>query len=270
MSRPFFKLLAVLAVLPVSALAQGDGPPENATQLMDGVYSVVLEAGDGSNPEKSGQVVRVHMNAWNASGEQVSNGEEGITTFVYDAIGRALPAVQKALANASPGDLIAVWISADALFENNRYFEVEDHRVEIRVIDVVAPVPAPLDVAAPPADARILSDGTAIVILDNNENGEQPFVEDQIEVHYSGWTTDGVMFDSTRLREGTAKFPLNLLIGGWQTALPVMHEGETALIWIPGPQAYGNREDRPFSPKGMLVFEVELVAVWESDESEAE
>jgi peptidylprolyl isomerase len=35
-----------------------------------------------------------------------------------------------------------------------------------------------------------------------------------VEVHYSGWTTDGKMFDSSVLRGKTAEFGLDQVIGG--------------------------------------------------------
>ena len=105
------------------------------------------------------------------------------------------------------------------------------------------------------------SDGIGILTLQAGDGVNYPNLENIVVVHYSGWTTDGRMFDSSRLREATASFPLGLLITGWQLAIPELSKGESARIWIPGHMAYDNREDRPFAPKGMLVFDVELIDI---------
>jgi peptidylprolyl isomerase len=79
-----------------------------------------------------------------------------------------------------------------------------------------------------------------------------------VRVHYSGWTTDGKMFDSSVLRGQAATFPLNRVIPGWTEGLQLMAEGEKTRFWIPVELAYKNQPGRP---AGMLVFDVELLQV---------
>ena len=75
-------------------------------------------------------------------------------------------------------------------------------------------------------------------------------------VHYTGWTTDGKMFDSSVPRGKPATFPLDRVIAGWTEGVQLMVEGEKRRFWIPEALAYkGQRE-----PKGMLVFDVELIS----------
>ena len=75
-------------------------------------------------------------------------------------------------------------------------------------------------------------------------------------VHYTGWKTDGTMFDSSVLRGKPATFPLDRVIAGWTEGVQLMVEGEKRRFWIPEALAYkGQRE-----PKGMLVFDVELIS----------
>lgn len=122
-------------------------------------------------------------------------------------------------------------------------------------------VPPPSDVAAPPPDAAVLESGIAYQVSKPGTGTEHATLDDSVVVHYTGWTTDGAMFDSSVLRGEPAEFPLNRLIEGWQLAIPHMVVGEKARFWIPGRLAYDNRPDRPNAPKGMLVFEVELLAI---------
>ena len=79
-------------------------------------------------------------------------------------------------------------------------------------------------------------------------------------MHYSGWTTDGQMFDSSVVRNEPATFPLDRVIAGWTEGVQLMVVGETRRFWIPGALAYDN-SPRPGAPKGMLVFDVELLKI---------
>ena len=118
------------------------------------------------------------------------------------------------------------------------------------------PPPVPLDVAAPPADALKLPNGLAFKILKRGTGTEHPKLTDTIHVNYSGWTTDGKMFDSSRGNPVT--FPLGNLIKGWQAGIPLMIEGEKTRMWIPAELAY---KGNPGGPQGMLVFDIELVKI---------
>jgi len=69
------------------------------------------------------------------------------------------------------------------------------------------------------------------------------------------------MFDSSVVRGEPAEFPLNQVISGWTEGVQLMVVGEKRRFWIPGPLAYDNLPDNPDAPKGMLVFDIELLAV---------
>jgi FKBP-type peptidyl-prolyl cis-trans isomerase len=119
-------------------------------------------------------------------------------------------------------------------------------------------IPAPADVAAPPGDAEKTASGLLSKVLQPGKGTDKPGAEDTVEVHYTGWTTDGKMFDSSVKRGQTAKFPLNAVIAGWTEGLQLMVVGEKRRLWIPENLAY---QGRPGKPAGMLVFDVELISV---------
>ncbi|NIT97387.1 MAG: FKBP-type peptidylprolyl isomerase, partial [Actinobacteria bacterium] len=89
---------------------------------------------------------------------------------------------------------------------------------------------------------------------------EHPTEASSVTVHYTGWTTDGKMFDSSVTRGSAATFPLNRVIPGWTEGVQLMVVGEKRRFWIPGDLAYGD-DPRPGAPAGMLVFDVELIAI---------
>ena len=95
------------------------------------------------------------------------------------------------------------------------------------------PVPAPADVAKAPADAAKTASGLASKVLTPGKGTAKPGPTDMVTVHYSGWTTDGKMFDSSLSQPAPATFPLNRLIKGWGEGLQLMVVGEKTRFWIP-------------------------------------
>ena len=119
---------------------------------------------------------------------------------------------------------------------------------------------APDDVKAPPADAITSPTGLASKVIQAGTGAEKPGPADTVTVHYSGWTTDGKQFDSSVDRGQTISFGLNQVIKGWTEGLQLMVVGEKRRFWIPGNLAYDNLP-MPDAPKGMLVFDIELLGV---------
>ena len=128
-------------------------------------------------------------------------------------------------------------------------------------------IPAPSDVAAPPADAIKTSSGLASKVLRVGLGEIKPTLKSTVVVHYTGWTTDGQMFDSSVARGEPITFPMvrsngqPSVIPGWMEALQLMRQGEKRRVWIPGDLAYDKMPDMPGAPKGMLVFEMELLQI---------
>ncbi len=120
-----------------------------------------------------------------------------------------------------------------------------------------APIPAPSDVAAPPDDAVTTESGLASKVITPGTGDTHPAATDRVTVQYTGWTTDGQMFDSSRTRGEPATFNLDGVIPGWTEGVQLMVTGETRRLWVPQDLAY---RGRPGAPQGMLVFDVELIS----------
>ncbi len=118
-------------------------------------------------------------------------------------------------------------------------------------------IPAPSDVAAPPEGAQMRNSGLYYRVLVEG-TGAAPRIVDSVTVHYTGWTTDGKMFDSSVVRGTPATFALTQVIAGWTEGLQLMKEGGEYRLWIPENLAYQGQAGRP---KGMLVFDVSLLEV---------
>lgn len=121
-----------------------------------------------------------------------------------------------------------------------------------------ATVQAPPDVAMPPADGEKSRTGLVWKVLKKGTGAIHPTPGSKVVVHYSGWTTDGKLFDSSVVRGQALRIPLGNVIPGWREGVMQMVVGEKRRLWIPEKLAYAGRAG---APPGMLVFDVELLKI---------
>ena len=118
-------------------------------------------------------------------------------------------------------------------------------------------IPAPPDVATAPDDATKTRSGVFWKVLKPGTGKRHPSAFNQVTVHYTGWTTNGKMFDSSVARGAPITVPLNGVIAGWTEGIQLMVAGEQRRMWIPEELAYKGKR----GPQGMLVFDLELIEI---------
>ncbi len=87
---------------------------------------------------------------------------------------------------------------------------------------------------------------------------------DNVEVHYTGWLTDGTKFDSSKDRGRPFGFQVGAgrVIKGWDEGVAGMKIGGKRKLTIPAALGYGARgAGKDIPPNATLVFEVELLGV---------
>ena len=115
-----------------------------------------------------------------------------------------------------------------------------------------------------PADTEIQTtvSGLQYSVLAKGTGEERPKGADTVTVHYTGWLTDGTVFDSSRERGEPARFKLMQVIPGWTEGLALMTTGARYKLTIPYDLAYGEAGRPPkIPPKSTLVFDVELLEI---------
>src|SRR5690349_1176564 len=86
-----------------------------------------------------------------------------------------------------------------------------------------APAPAAKQNGIPECkDMQKTASGLEYGFLKKGGDEAPPGPIDTVEVHYTGWLTDGTKFDSSRDRGQPAQFAVNGVIKGWTEALQLM------------------------------------------------
>ena len=93
---------------------------------------------------------------------------------------------------------------------------------------------------------RTTASGLAFkVLIFKGKAAAHPGPHDRVTVQYSGWTSDGKLFDSTITRGEPSVLSLDGVVKGWVEGLQLMVKGEKRRFWIPADLAYG---DTPANP----------------------
>jgi FKBP-type peptidyl-prolyl cis-trans isomerase FkpA len=97
-----------------------------------------------------------------------------------------------------------------------------------------------------------------------NGTGSKPKATDTVKVNYLGTFLDGTEFDSSYARNKPTSFPLNRVIKGWTEGLQLMGVGAKYKFYVPPNLAYGTRSTGKILSQSTLIFEVELLDVFET------
>ncbi len=264
------RLTVVIASLAFSLVAAAAGaqaipaPPDvstiptGAAKTSTGLASRVIKPGTGKTHPGRTDFVTVHYTGWTTDGKMfdssIARGQTA--TFPLD---RVIAGWTEGVQLMVVGETRRFWIPEPLAYQGKRdpkgmlVFDVE------LISYKAAPTPpaTPPDVKAAPADAKKTASGLAYKVISKGTGTRHPGATSNVEVHYSGWTTDGKMFDSSVARGESITFPLNQVISGWTEGVQLMVEGEKTRFWIPEALAYQGKSE----PRGMLVFDVELIKI---------
>ena len=244
-------------------------PPDNADRSESGLAWTVLKEGTGTKNPKEWDIVTVNYTGWTTDGRMFDSSTKRGKPAEFP-LNRVIKGWTEGVQLMVEGEKRRFWIpgklaygdppkSADphAAFGPPRGMLVFDVEL-LSFKEAPKPPEAPKDVAAIPKNAKKTASGLGSRVLEKGTGKEHPTATSVVTVHYTGWTTDGKMFDSSIVRGSPATFGLNQVIPGWTEGLQLMVVGEKRRLWIPEDLAY---KGRPGRPQGMLVFDVELIEI---------
>ncbi len=238
--------------------------PKDAKKTKTGLFTKVLTKGTGKKKPTTEDRVKVHYSGWTKDGKMFDSSvaRDEPATF---SVGGVIKGWTEALQLMVVGEKRRLWIPSDLAYGEKPAFgpggQLTFDVELLEIIETPKPPPVPKDVKKAPADAKKTETGLAYKVLTKGKGTRKPTANDRVSVHYTGWTPDGKMFDSSIPRGEPTNFPLNRVIKGWTEGVQLMVEGDKMRFWIPSELAYGDKPTKPGAPAGPLVFEVELLSI---------
>ncbi len=232
--------------LEIIMIAEGDGPKPDVGSIVKVHYTGTLE--DGTKFDSSvdrGEPIAFPL----GQGKVIRGWDEGIA--LLNKGGKAKLIIPSELGYGAQGAGGGV-IPPNATL----IFEVE-------LVDIVAGAPAaPQEVA----DGDYTETESGLKYYDFEEgDGATPTSGQTVEVHYTGWLTDGTKFDSSLDRGEPFTFPIGQgrVIRGWDEGVGSMKVGGKRQLLIPADLGYGAQGagGGVIPPNAILIFEVELLGV---------
>jgi peptidylprolyl isomerase len=242
--------------------------PENAESSESGLAWTVLQEGTGDKHPAEVDIVTVNYTGWTTEGRMFDSSTKRGKPAEFP-LNRVIKGWTEGLQLMVSGEKRRFWIPGNLAYGEAKpsdphaamgpprgtlVFDVE----LVSFTEAPKPPDTPKDLAKIPKSAKKTKSGLASRVLTKGTGTDNPIATSVVTVHYSGWTTDGKMFDSSVVRGKPATFGLNQVIPGWTEGLQLMVVGETRRLWIPEDLAYKGRAGRP---AGMLVFDVELIGI---------
>jgi FKBP-type peptidyl-prolyl cis-trans isomerase len=243
-----------------SMAAQVETPPADAVKTDSGLaYKITTPGRDSVHPAQT-DLVKVVTLFWTK--DSVESKPSSLSTPTQPILVGAIvaPGLREALALMTTGQQMRLWLPEKLAFAGATGKPKGPLMVDVKLLAIITPPPTPSDVAAVPADAKKTKSGLASKVMKPGTGTVRPKSNSVVTVHYTGWTPDGQIFDSSVIKGQPATFPLGDVIKGWSEGVQLMVVGEVRRFWIPGHLAYDGVEGGG-GPRGPLVFDVELIAI---------
>ncbi|MBL9020456.1 MAG: FKBP-type peptidyl-prolyl cis-trans isomerase [Myxococcales bacterium] len=254
----------IVDILPAPAVPEDVGkPPATAEKLKSGLLYRVVKPGTGKEKARTFDTVTFNYSAWDADGRMFDSTEMRKRPATVPPF-RQTVVMEEILTSMTAGERRRFWIPSEKMTSAGKPLPgmpagVLTYEIEmITIAKGTEPPPVPRDVKEPPADAQKTAKGVFYKVLKQGTGDTKPAPTDKVKVHYTGWTTDGRMFDSSVVKNEPSEFSLDGVIVGWTDGLSLMRAGDRYRFWIPDELAYKGAAGRP---QGMLVFDIELLEV---------
>lgn len=233
-------------------------PPADAQKTPSGLASKVITAGSGDEKPLATDVVTVHYTGWTPDGKMFDTTRAKNQSVTFP-LNRVILGWRECVQLMTVGETRRCWVPAELGYKGQKNRPQTLTTFDIELVDTRrSPSVPPPDVAAPPADAKRTASGISYKVLRQGIGGRRPSPWQRVTVHYTGWTTDGKMFDSSVARGTPTTMSLEDVIKGWTEGVGLMVEGERTRFWIPENLAY---KGEGTGPKGMLVFDIDLIRI---------
>ena len=237
-------------------------------EVMDGgikYYDFIV--GDGPSPQDS-ETVAMNFAIWIVDGMSLGNSQDqGQPLIAVIGSGNLLPGWEKGISTMQTGGKRQMVIPPELAFGEEGAGEmVPPNSTLIAEIELLAVIPVPEAVAQTEVaeeDYEVTESGLKYYDIEPGE-GISPQAGQQVLIHYTGWLTDGTIFDNSIDRGLPLAFALGAgqMIPGFDEGVATMKVGGKRQLVIPPELAYGDQEQGPVPANSTLIFEAELMYVY--------
>ncbi|NNJ12713.1 FKBP-type peptidyl-prolyl cis-trans isomerase [Chloroflexales bacterium ZM16-3] len=234
-----------------------------------GLTYIETAPGTGDTP-KAGDVVSVHYRGTLKDGTVFDSSYERGEPIEF-ALGRGMviPGWDEGIALMRKGGKARLIIPPNLAYGAQGYPPVIPANAtltfEVELVDFQPGPPGPPESPTKVEDAKYTTTASGLKYYDFVVgDGAEATAGKTAVVHYTGWLTDGTMFDSSLNRGQTFPFPVGAgqVIKGWDEGVAGMRVGGKRQLLIPSTLGYGaNGAGGVIPPNATLIFEVELVDV---------
>ena len=236
----------------------------NAMTTPSGLQYIELAAGDGPAPQP-GDIVSVHYTGTLTDGTVFdSSYKRGEPIKFPLGRGRVIRGWDEGIALMKKGGKARLIIppqlgygaqGAGGVIPPNATLVFEVELVDIQASKVSGPTKVD--------EAKYVTTPSGLKYYDIKVgDGASPAKGQKVKVHYSGWLTDGTLFDSSVERGQPFSFTLGAgeVIPGWDEGVATMKVGGKRQLVIPPSLGYGAQgAGGVIPPNATLIFEVELL-----------
>lgn len=236
------------------------------TTTESGLSYEVTQAGTGEQPQ-AGDKVTVHYTGYltdSAKTKFDSSLDRGNPFTFTLGKGQVIKGWDEGVALLRAGDKASLYIPSALAYGERGAGQVippnADLVFEVELISFETPEPIlPFDVAE--KDTVTTASGLQYILVAEGA-GAQPYESQLVSVHYTGYLSDGTIFDSSKERGEPIVFPVGTgrVIAGWDEGIMLLNKGAKARFIIPSDLGYGaNGAANIIPPNATLIFDVELV-----------
>jgi len=235
-------------------------PPARAIHTPSGLAMIVLARGRGRDRPRDNDCAKVHYAAWRRDGSLLASSLPPAEPQ-SQCLRATFPGVAEALKTMVVGERRRVWVPARLTYagDDDDHPPLVDATFDLELVEIQRAPPTPSHLDKPPRAARKLPSGLAIQVMKRGAATQRPGGNQQVMLHFSGWTRDGRLIESSVMANHPAVFAMQAVIAGWREALATMVVGDKVRIWIPEALAYPR--PRRGQPHGDLVYELELLGI---------
>jgi len=241
-----------------------DAKEKDIITTASGLKYVIIEKGNGIKVE-AGMNVKVHYTGYFSDGNVFdSSVERGEPIQLPIGKGKVIKGWDEGITLLNVGDKAKLFIPYNLAYGENPRGPIpakSDLIFDVEVLNAEAGIiPVPYDITG----KNTLTTASGLKYIKINETTGTPAASGKtVKVHYTGYFTDGKIFDSSIERGEAFSFQIGAgeVIEGWDIGVALLKTGEKARLIIPYNLAYGETARGPIPAKSDLVFDVELLEV---------